>query len=191
MMLVHETQALFRKLVHGFSYAGETVILPNVAETAGLDERLYLTAATLLDQEVSFATLGFDSLQGQRLAQEFRSRQVPTSRADFVFLKLPAADSADELSRLKVGDLVDPQKSATIIAVYDEPTADDEARRFLLQGPGIPAVLEKAFSVAVAELLAIRNELNKEYPLGIDVILINEKQRAVCIPRTTVIKEVD
>ncbi len=58
----------------------------------------------------------------------------------------------------------------------------------MLQGPGIETA-ENA-QIAASELWMIdRAEANKEYPLGVDMILIDRHRNLMCLPRTTMIHD--
>lgn len=187
--MIHETQQVFRTLVHLNSYVGERERLASIPFSGPISRGIYLLAATLLDQEVSFATLGMDDINEVYLQQEFRSPSVTVAEADFILVgKNIRSEQIAELNRAKIGDLIDPQKSATIIV--ELASFLDEGNYYQLAGPGIEGSRTIELPKELTELLTIREKLNQEYPLGVDVIVIDEQLETLCIPRTTAIREV-
>lgn len=187
--MIHETQQVFRTLVHLNSYVGERGRLSDIHTTGPIDSGVYLLAATLLDQEVSFSTLGMAATQEAYIHQEFRSYPASVSEADFIFVgKTILDEEIIELKNAKIGDLIDPQKSATII--IELKSLSTESIHYQIEGPGINETRTIELPEQLTELLRIRKKLNQEYPLGVDLILIDEQLEILCIPRTTLIKEV-
>lgn len=187
--MIHETQQVFRTLVHLNSYVGERGQLEVLQTTEPITSGIYLLAATLLDQEVSFSTLGIDTAKESYIQQEFRSYPTTVSDADFIFVGATALDEKiTELHQAKIGDLIDPQKSATIIVELE--SLSTEGIHYQIEGPGINDQKRIELPAQLTELLLIRKDLNREYPLGVDLILIDEQLEIMCIPRTTLIKEV-
>ena len=58
----------------------------------------------------------------------------------------------------------------------------------MLQGPGIETA--ENVQIAASELWMIdRAAANQEYPLGVDMILIDRHRNMMCLPRTTMLLE--
>lgn len=191
MIGIFETQATFRKIVETMSYVGkiETLAIDEVADTP-LPKGIHLLAATLLDQEVRFAGLGLTAEEATFITQEFRCQKALPKETDYYFCFLPRITSSElqACQELKIGNLIDPQFSATVFVLCDDLKNGEDSYR--LRGPGIQGTKTVKLPTACAGLLEIRNQLNQEYPLGIDLLLTDEWGRLMSLPRTTQIEEV-
>ncbi|MGG5369921.1 phosphonate C-P lyase system protein PhnH [Enterococcus sp. AZ196] len=187
--MIHETQQVFRTLVQLNSYVGERGRLEGHSFNGPISQGAFLIAATLLDQEVSFSVLGMEAEQENYLQQEFRSFPVKIAEADFIFVgKKVTAEQLTALQQAKIGDLIDPQKSATIIVELE--SLSEASVHYQLEGPGIKERKSVDFPKQLVDIFMIREQLNQEYPLGVDLIIVDEQLEILCIPRTTLIKEV-
>ena len=142
----------------------------------------------LLDREVSFNVISNNSVDISSLVSQMTYAKVkPIEEADYLFV---INDSCDErleeiCSKSKIGNLVNPNKSATIIAEFDE-IGNNHSLEFT--GPGIKDVNKVCIS-GNTNWIKSRKIKNEEYPLGIDIICLDKKSNVLCIPRTTNIKE--
>lgn len=192
-MYVYETQETFRKLVETMSYVGEIYRLPELkSNTSVIPDSEYLLAAALLDQEVSFSTMGFSEEEQLFISQEFRSRSERLEEAEYIFLRLNKLvhGDAEQLVALKVGTLINPQDSATVFGFCSSLINSTTTHSYEIQGPGIPDRKLIGFPEECRLLITLRNDLNQEYPLGIDIIFVDNEANIVSIPRTTKIREV-
>lgn len=188
METVHFTQRAFRTLLNCFARPGTASELERDYSVEGLYAETITVCMTLLDGEVSFQT----AAECQEINQAVRvltgGQIKPLEQADFIII--PHGTKKEQLleaiEAAKVGDLIDPQKSATVIIELDEMTPTMTAQ---LMGPGIETV--EVVELAICEeLIALRASKNKEFPLGIDCILIEQSGRVMALPRTTSVKEV-
>ncbi|MBD8026968.1 phosphonate C-P lyase system protein PhnH [Ureibacillus sp. Re31] len=183
----HRTQRTFRKILEAMTFPGKIVQLeqsPN--ELSPLYSQTVLVCQTLLDGEVTFAVIG-EKKVSQSIQAYTGSHEAKVEEADFIII--PNTVDSNEIADLKVakkGDLLNPQKSATLFFEVDNLM---DGIQLELMGPGIKdktvihADISKGF-------LKIRDELNAEYPLGIDVLFIDRSGYGMALPRTTKVTEV-
>ena len=62
------------------------------------------------------------------------------------------------------------------------------SQHLTLEGPGI-ANTENVEIAGSEYWMDARAEANKEYPLGVDMILIDRQSNIMCLPRTTIIHD--
>ncbi|MFM1652173.1 phosphonate C-P lyase system protein PhnH [Brevibacillus sp. B_LB10_24] len=190
--LVHDIQTSYRKVIDSMSRPG--LISDLSAEAGKLDgdagcfPSTMIIARMLLDTEVTFKVFSEKEARVTHLFNQLTyAKAVEAERADFIFVLQDAAsdDLRNALQRAKIGELVDPHQSATVI-VETEAVSGDKALR--LTGPGIHA--ESFVQVkASADWIHIREEKNAEYPRGIDLIFIDKSHRLLCLARTTQIRK--
>ena len=186
METVHFTQQTFRLLMDSFARPGEQQMLQRERQMEGLYNATAATLLTLVDGEVSFY------VKDETLQREVRTwtnaKLVTVEQADFIIL--PASSTVAEveavIQQAKIGTLVDPQQSATIIL---EMTREEETV-FVLRGPGIKGERQMKARF-MPQWLAKRAHKNREFPLGIDIICVYEDGAAFALPRTTTIQEVN
>lgn len=185
-MSEHERQQAFREILDGMAFPGKVKkIQQSCSQISGLLPLTSLVCETLLDREVRFAVLGDEHISDSLHAYT-GSRAVEMRVADFIIIPYDAP-FPEKLTLANVGTLENPHQSATIIY---EISSLSEGNCYELTGPGIKE--KKKISAAIPrKFIENRNELNKEYPLGIDVIFIDQHQHICAFPRTTNIVEVD
>lgn len=190
--LVHDIQKTYRSLVTAFSRPGTIVDVAREAAridvAAGLDAIELLLALTLVDGEVACAVLPDDGRAGL-LRQLTYARRADPEDAAFVFAR--GEDALTEaVERASVGTLVDPHLGATIIAAVPSLAS---GTRLDLAGPGIEdrgvLAIRPTASGDPPRWVDLRRGRNREYPLGIDLVLFDESARVVGLPRTTRILE--
>lgn len=186
---VHDIQCSYRRLVHAMSFPGTVVRLGPYAERMDLDllvpKPMLLLALTLLDAEVSFAVVSGD-VEGHTREMAHLTSASPAAipEGDFLFVLDPSA-LADTVSAAKPGTLIAPHTGATVIAAVD---AVEETGPLTLSGPGIES--RRHIGVQPAqEWVGPRAEKNREYPMGVDVLLVAANGDLVALPRTTQIVE--
>ncbi|MBJ9988084.1 MULTISPECIES: phosphonate C-P lyase system protein PhnH [Paenibacillus] len=189
---VHDIQRAYRKVVDSMSRPG--LISDLTAEAAKADGQwgglpvTWVLALMLLDTEVTFCICSQREAELTRLLNQltFAVRTEP-EKADYIFV-LHDAKEGDLLKALqgaKVGTLADPHASATVIVELEELSGDFELS---LKGPGIEDESFVRIPLAPGWLEA-RAEKNAEYPLGIDMLVVDKNNKLLCLPRTTQIEE--
>ncbi|MCR8630287.1 phosphonate C-P lyase system protein PhnH [Paenibacillus radicis (ex Xue et al. 2023)] len=190
--LVHDIQTAYRKLLDSMSRPGWITDLSEEANNLDTDTiclpASLLLALMLLDTEVSFKVVSEREAQVTHLFNQLTyAKTAETDQADYIFVLSDSApgDLAHALETAKIGDLIDPHHSATLIVETDGISSDAE---FKLTGPGI----KDAALVQVKtkdDWMEIRAERNAEYPLGLDLIFIDAGHRLLCLPRTTQVRK--
>jgi len=203
--LVHDLQKTFRTLLDCTARPGTVGSTARELELLDIDfpfnKDLLLLGLTLLDAETSFCVVEDPVTEGARVMSQLTyARQVPATEAAFIFLPHTGFDGnapvlAETLTRAQRGSLIDPQHGATVIvetAVILDPDATDAAR-WSLYGPGIEhtatLALDNRDLPRLRRVFAARTEACGEFPLGIDLILVDNAGRIVCLPRTTQMRE--
>ncbi len=186
--LVHDIQKTYRSLVQAMSNPGVIVNVAQYVDKNELEFDFYDTTFALmymlLDAEVSFKIYSAKADKTSRyFTQLTHSRPQDVKAANFIFVLSDASE--DELqeafTRSYEGDLIDPHKSATIIVETQGITAE---KSLALKGPGIKDTNYLAINISERWVVA-RAEKNKEYPMGVDVIFVDQQGNMACLPRTT------
>lgn len=194
--MVHDIQSVYRKVLNAMAKPGMIESLQKEADKVDIDIKCYkstfLIMMMLLDREVSFNVVSEKSVDVSSLISQMTYAKVkPLEEADYIFV---LDDSCDEqldivIKNAKIGDLIDPNKSATIIAEFKSlNNAKVGENKVNFSGPGIKDVQEVEIS-GERKWIKERSIKNEEYPLGVDFIYVDEKNNVMCIPRTTSITE--
>jgi alpha-D-ribose 1-methylphosphonate 5-triphosphate synthase subunit PhnH len=163
----------------------ESELLPNMYALGAL--------ATLLDSEVSFVL----AEQGQWLDQRSPASQwlivrsgsrlaASPSQADFAFFS--GGSSNGLISTLNPGDLLEPEISTTAFYTVESLAPTTEAALPLvltLKGPGIADTTTFGVAGLAESEIALIQATRHNYPLGIDIYLIDAAGQCVGLPRTT------
>jgi len=183
---------VFRCLLQAMSRPGRLYTLPPPTG-AGPWEAVLTLLESLLDHEVSFAVIGGDGARElpSLVASRTRCRAADIGEADWVIV--PHGDAEGRILQAKRGTPQYPDRSATI--VFRVPTLlGGESRRpaIALTGPGIRGEIR----LGPIEGLGPREaghlrEINREFPLGVDAVFIDDAGRILCIPRSTQIRIVE
>jgi alpha-D-ribose 1-methylphosphonate 5-triphosphate synthase subunit PhnH len=82
----------------------------------------------------------------------------------------------------KLGTLPNPDQSATLILMVDKLSVGEHKLR--LSGPGIKNIEYLAINGLNLDWLSKRDDWNCSFPLGVDILLVDDKSVAA-LPRTT------
>lgn len=187
--LVHDIQHAYRKVLNSMARPG-TIEKLEESEKINLEVGCYkstfLTMLMLLDGEVSFNIISKNSDDICNLISQVTYSNVKeVEEADYIFV---LEDSIDELCNIygvaKFGTLNDPNKSATIIAEFNN---IDNSEDLELYGPGIKDKTNISLNIN-NNWVETRALKNKEYPLGVDAIYLDKEFNVISLPRTTQIK---
>jgi alpha-D-ribose 1-methylphosphonate 5-triphosphate synthase subunit PhnH len=179
-------QARFRVLLQALARPGLLLALGKAAPAPVLGAAYaFAVAECLVDHEVGFATVGDGLISTERslFDEEVRlrtgARAVPHAEAEFVFV---FGIGGDAMRQLCVGDLLDPERGATLIWNVDGFAG---GLRLALAGPGIEGAAALALAgVAPADIVALQ-ELNRDYPCGVDVFFVDGGGMVVGVPRSS------
>jgi alpha-D-ribose 1-methylphosphonate 5-triphosphate synthase subunit PhnH len=172
-------QADFREALECLARPGRVGRLSDAQFPATAARCAYSLLLALADQEVSLAVIGGDKSVARFASLGTGSRLVDAGRAHYV---LCLHDPGRELAGLRRGSLEAPEDGATAILCVD---AVGEGDRLTLSGPGVDGRTHLAVRGLSAEALHARSEACAEYPLGIDLFLVDSEGRTAGIPRTT------
>ncbi|MDJ0580319.1 phosphonate C-P lyase system protein PhnH [Crocosphaera sp.] len=170
-------QQIFRKLLHCFSFPGEIISLK---EHLGTDSILVGILATILDQSVTWND--DDNLVSQSDRLLLQSPLDSAKNAQYIVKN--ALNTPSENLEINLGHLSNPEKGATLI-LRGEAMGKGNLKLHLT-GPGIAnsnTIFLQGFD---PNWLTLRNQWNRNFPLGVDLILVDTEQ-VLALPRTTII----
>jgi alpha-D-ribose 1-methylphosphonate 5-triphosphate synthase subunit PhnH len=190
--VVHDTQEVFRAILHCMSRPGtikNIVEISKKMEQQGICQNsTFIIARTLLDAEVRFHVVGkkTESIE-QYISAYTLSKVEELQAADYIFIMKDAQQQtiSEVFNKVKKGTLLNPQQSATIV-IETEMLSNEP--HLMLTGPGI-ASTENVEITASEYWVKDRAEANIEYPLGVDMLLIDGDCNIMCLPRTTIIHD--
>nr|WP_315170841.1 phosphonate C-P lyase system protein PhnH [uncultured Limnohabitans sp.] len=162
-------QTVFRQLLSAFSFPGRI-------ETLTEGDALTQTLATLVDREATLADP--QNLLNDLTRQRLQARMTGPERAQFIV----ADGSLSPIFEPSLGTLESPEQSATILLKV---TSLGKGACWHLTGPGIATTQTLAIAGLDPAWLVRRQVWNEGFPLGVDLILMDET-RVVALPRTTV-----
>ena len=188
--LVHDIQGVYRKVLKGMATPGK---IQRLDEGAKVDlevdsyKSTFLLMLMLLDGEVTFNVVSKNTKEiSSMISQITYSQFKEIEEADYVFILEDATN--DSLAKVyknaKLGDLVNPNKSSTIIA---EVPSIEYGNEIELRGPGIKECNMISINIK-GNWIEERAERNIEYPIGIDGIFIDKVGNLIGLPRTTQVK---
>ncbi|MBU3189664.1 phosphonate C-P lyase system protein PhnH [Clostridium bowmanii] len=190
--LIHDIQSVYRKTLNCMARPGTIDCIQE--ESKKLDINVNFNKSTmilmlmLLDGEVSYKIISRREEEITRIVNQMTfANHSETKDADFIFILSDATPEKINATvrDSKLGDLINPHKSATIIF---ESEGLSKEKEFTLKGPGIEEV-SYARIQAKGNWLEERDKVNNEYPVGIDIIFIDEESNIMCLPRTTQISK--
>lgn len=175
---VFDSQRVFRCALQATAQPGKLFTLPPVGD-APPHETL---ALALLDHEVTFCVVGGEGRPvGVCLSRMTGSRDVSVEEAEFALIS--GGDSGGEILKLSRGDLEHPERGATAIFAVERLGSGPVALR--LSGPGVPDTRTLGIEgLSMSEVEAIR-ESRADYPLGVDVYLVDGAGQLAGLPRST------
>jgi alpha-D-ribose 1-methylphosphonate 5-triphosphate synthase subunit PhnH len=177
------------------AFLGEPPVYFSEIYQTNLPVNFYALGAvlTLLDREVSVGLaangrwLTPDAPALHWLTLRSGARLAEPSWADFVLF----CDglSGELMPQLNQGTLLEPENSATVFYCVEklegEPSLSEVAIRLELSGPGIPDTRTIGVSGLEYVELEMIKTTRRNYPLGLDIYLIDRTGQCVGLPRTT------
>jgi alpha-D-ribose 1-methylphosphonate 5-triphosphate synthase subunit PhnH len=172
------TLETFRALMKSMANPG-TLVKPGPQSRYGIDA----VCSALLDHEVGFSVIGpgaHDELIG-RIYEETKSEYKRSDLADYVIVA--GGSSSGGIRSLRRGTLEFPDSSATVIYMVRE-LGSAGGLKLNLKGPGIKTEMDLVIDgVNIKDIMDIR-EMNSEFPLGIDIVFIDDSGIVCSIPRS-------
>jgi alpha-D-ribose 1-methylphosphonate 5-triphosphate synthase subunit PhnH len=205
---VHDLQSVFRNLLQAFSFPGRIVEISGTISRMDADlplaPHLVLPALTLLDAETTFSVVSDQSdVHSKLLSRLTYARYLPPQEADFLFVTANQDHILQALQDAREGTLEEPHRGSTIVLETGYLFSDDPEnethqespaawtpgdRKWELTGPGIPGrrILQAA---GMDGWNHRRTDRNREFPLGVDMVLVTPEGKLAALPRTSRISE--
>lgn len=188
--MVHDTQAAYRKLLNCMSRPGIIESIEEESSKIHIDIKILNSTLVLmfilLDSEVSFKIVSEYEAEISKFVQQLTyAKPQSVEKADFIFvLKDSEKIMLEEaLNYAKVGDLINPHKSATVII---ETNKISDEKKFSLKGPGVKD--ENYIDVELDNIWVEKlHKKNIEFPMGIDIVFTDMNSNLTCLPRTTMV----
>ena len=186
--IVFDSQKIFRILLDAFARPGtiKQGYELNIAPPWKDDKFAFGILFSLLDLEVGFSVCCLDERIrceiGEYIALNTGSKFLPSNIADFIL----ALDKSLSIEKVKRGSLEYPDQGATVIRVVEELGKDleEDSLNLLLRGPGVQEKAKVSLKGIGREEIRQMIDVNKEFPLGVDFIFVDKKDRVVAIPRS-------
>jgi alpha-D-ribose 1-methylphosphonate 5-triphosphate synthase subunit PhnH len=182
---VFDTQRIFRSLLDVMSHPGtlKPVMSPPLLPPEGFSPHTAAIAFTLLDEAVTFGMIPRNEAWERYMQLNTGAHGEEVCQADYLILQ--GAEVWHEVERFCRGSLTSPEKSSTLIVNVETLTETGcGERELVLRGPGIEEVAYVGLTgLHLQNIQAIR-ELNTEFPLGVDVILVDAKGMVCALPRS-------
>ncbi|MDR2615106.1 MAG: phosphonate C-P lyase system protein PhnH [Oscillospiraceae bacterium] len=169
-------QQAFKAVMNAFARPFRVYRLPEGLSELGESPALKLLAFTLTDNTVTLYV--HDGAAEAELRELTSAGRAELELADFVILR--GSDGYGLLSRVRRGDLIDPQKGATVIIYLPRLEGAVSIRA---AGPGIDGEMIFAASECVSSYLRESSELDIEYPAGFEMLFVTPRGELLAAPR--------
>lgn len=184
--MVNYTQEIYRKLLDSASFPGKLNNIDNIniENNTKLSNGAIGIAITLLDQEVTFYVENHTQEDIKNIRALTMSNQVDYKKSDYLFLDI---NSEIDILQVRIGSFEYPDESATIIHQVNDLSIDYQTKyiKLDLSGPGIKSKNSLYIDGVKKEFLERLSTINKDYPIGVDLILVDKKGELVFIPRSS------
>lgn len=193
--IVHDLQSVYRKMVDSTSRPGlisdlrKEAALVEDEDIKGCTAALLLMALTLFDHEVTFKVFSAQEDTVSKIINQLTyAKPAKIEQADYLLILQDAEHSSLEeaIIQAKCGTLKNPHTSATIFVEANSVTSGET---LLLKGPGIQTTHSVHLDIK-ENWVKSRQEKNKEYPLGVDLMFIDQNHQLLSLPRTTQITRI-
>jgi alpha-D-ribose 1-methylphosphonate 5-triphosphate synthase subunit PhnH len=179
-----DAQQHFRLLLDAMARPGKLQLLngDSLQPPASLNPAAAGIALALLNTDVRFYASSEPAAGYIRLNTD--ARPVNPEEADFLFIG--GNERPDTLERAKTGQPAYPETGATLVIGVERLSLEPELNSVVihLRGPGVPGQKDVFVQGLSTDILAAIREKNREYPLGVDVMLTDPAGLVCCVPRT-------
>lgn len=185
-MLIREknkiTLGTFRVLMNSMANPGTLLKLDPQPQ-----EGIIALCSALLDHEAGFSVIGpgahDDLING--IYEETKSEYRRSDLADYIIIA--GGSSSGGIKSLNRGTLEFPDGGATVIYMVRE-LGSHPGLKLILKGPGIKTEVELMIDGADVKDIIDAREMNSEFPLGIDIVFIDNAGIVASIPRSSSIE---
>ncbi|HBG1439724.1 TPA: phosphonate C-P lyase system protein PhnH [Clostridioides difficile] len=184
--MVNYTQEIYRKMLDSASFHGKLNNIDNINienNTKLLNGAIGI-AITLLDQEVTFYIENYTQKDIKNIRALTMSNQIDYRKSDYIFLDI---NSEVDILQIKIGSFEYPDESATIVHQVNDLSTYSQTKyiKLDLSGPGIKSKNSIYINGIREEFIERLSSINKDYPIGIDLILVDKKGEIAFIPRSS------
>lgn len=182
---VFDTQQIYRLTLDAMARPGKVNSLPalRLKPPDGLNWGAAAIALTLFDSEAGFCSLSAGQAAGNYLTLNTGAALRPVATAEFVIAG--GEQPLPELGEASCGTLLSPELGATLLIMVKQLSPTGGEIKLQLAGPGIKGSSLLFISGLAPENLATVAQLNREFPLGVDVIYIDDAGHIACVPRSS------
>lgn len=185
-----ESQKQFRLLLDCMSKPGLVANLDSPIKVPdGLNKASALVGFALLNGDVTFcATVNEEHLNSYFIVNTL-AKPADADQVDFIFLNGEQPDLA-VLNAAKTGLPEYPENGASIVIDVQSISTDtiEGGTELTLEGPGVDGQKTVYLQGLSASLLDALQELNIEYPLGVDTFFTDKNGTVMCLPRSNKFK---
>ncbi len=187
---VFDAQVHFRILLDAMAHPGKLFSFEEIEieRIPGIPNGVFYIAFALLNSDVRFAFLGESSLSAtEMITQNTSSLKGNPELVDFVFFS--GNMEASFIQDCKKGNLSYPEEGASLVVYLDKLSTQflSGSLEIILTGPGIEKenrVYLQGLNIKTLEML---KEINSEFPLGLDIYLVDQNDQFIAIPRSAVL----
>lgn len=179
---VHDAQKVFRELLSAMANPGQIREIKKQAEKfTGDYAALLALGCTLLDNEEKMYVEKNPGLSSE-LHNLTLCKEAALDQADYVFLSSEMNYGSMEqiLKNVRHGTYADPQESATIFLLCGQVEGEET---MTLKGPGVKGERKLPVCPYIKKVIRLRNNLEIEYPLGVDLVFADRSGNLIGVPR--------
>jgi alpha-D-ribose 1-methylphosphonate 5-triphosphate synthase subunit PhnH len=189
---VFDSQKHYRVLLNSTARPGTIGLLDDVCPDTppSLSHAAALVTLALFSSDVSFhSQLG--NMAAEFVQRQTQARAVSAPEAEFLLLNGDTSAAIEAIKTAKMGSLEFPETGATVIlqVASVSPAPFRNCLKLILTGPGIETTAIVYVAGMSSTLLELIESRNREFPLGIDAILVCDSLSTgpcvLSLPRTT------
>lgn len=185
---VMDSQQAYRLLVKAYSFPGDCVDLSKQADKftyeLACNKAMQTLIHVLLDADTSFHAFNHNELI-QQVEQITYCPHKDIDKSAFI-IALNDVELMEALFKANKGNLENPHLGATILYQVDSLLGNQE---YIIKGPGINGTKTIYLNNALYWLKARANAI-ADFPLGVDMIIVDNNNQCMVLPRTSQIVEV-
>lgn len=168
---------IFRIILQAMSHPGKIYPLSGFS---GPRPDVVMLLGCLMDNAVGFAVIGDTELEAA-IGRHTDSRPVSLETADYIVVC--NGNTSGRLAGFKRGCLAYPDTGATVLYLVKE--LSESKGELVLSGPGVNGSAALRITGIDTEDLLLLSEVNREFPLGVDAIFLDQAGSIACIPRSS------
>ncbi|WP_307225007.1 phosphonate C-P lyase system protein PhnH [Pectinatus haikarae] len=182
---VLDAQQVYRLLLDAMARPGKINTLSMsecLKPPRGLQSGTAAVALTLLDQGTGFCFLSAGRQEPDYLTANTGAAAQSVDVAELIIF---SGCECVQLDKVCCGSLLSPEQGATLLIMVEELSSTEGRLCLRLTGPGIRNHCDLFINGLALKNLETISCMNKEFPLGIDVIYTDKSGNVACIPRSS------